>query len=166
MLKKGMTINDAAHEWVREFNCIDLNMVAKLMQYEPDDWEEVTELAVFNRVFVYSEGESGEVTMRHGDIFTVKLDTGETVEVDRTDIELELDTVLPMWGSMWSFDDWTDNYWLENKGGIQLMSDCGFRIYHSEEFGYFFGVDGAGYDFYESHWIPLYEARGLHWHDE
>ena len=45
------------------------------------------------------------------------------------------------------------------------MSNCGFRIYESEEFGYFFGIDGAGYDFYESHWEPLYKARGLHWHD-
>lgn len=35
------------------------------------------------------------------------------------------------------------------------MSQCGFRIFRSEEFGYFFGIDGAGYDFYEAHWIPL-----------
>lgn len=45
------------------------------------------------------------------------------------------------------------------------MSQCGFRIFKSFEFGYFFGIDGAGYDFYESHWLPLYEARGLMWHD-
>ena len=45
------------------------------------------------------------------------------------------------------------------------MSRCGFRIYESEEFGYFFGIDGAGYSFYDEHWVPLYRARGLHWHD-
>lgn len=45
------------------------------------------------------------------------------------------------------------------------MSDCGFRIYKSEDYGYFFGIDGAGYSFYEEHWMPLYKARGLHWHD-
>ena len=45
------------------------------------------------------------------------------------------------------------------------MSECGFRIFESEEFGYFFGIDGAGYDFYEQHWLPLYKARGLKWHD-
>lgn len=28
------------------------------------------------------------------------------------------------------------------------------------------GIDGAGYDFYEAHWEPLYKARGLHWHSE
>lgn len=26
------------------------------------------------------------------------------------------------------------------------------------------GINGAGYDFYESHWIPLYHALGLEWH--
>lgn len=27
------------------------------------------------------------------------------------------------------------------------------------------GIDGAGYNFYEAHWLPLYNARGLQWHD-
>ena len=71
--------------------------------------------------------------------------------------------VLPMWGTMWSFGD---DYWLEEQGGLRVMSQCGFRIYKSEEFGYFFGIDGVGYDFYEAHWMPLYEARGVKWHDE
>ena len=44
------------------------------------------------------------------------------------------------------------------------MADCGFRIYEQEDYGYIFGIDGAGYDFYEAHWIPLYKARGLKWH--
>lgn len=46
------------------------------------------------------------------------------------------------------------------------MSEYGFRIFESGEFGYWFGIDGAGYDFYKSHWIPLYKKRGLKWHDE
>lgn len=47
------------------------------------------------------------------------------------------------------------------------MADCGFRIYESDDFGgYIFGIDGAGYDFYDAHWIPLYKARGLRWHKE
>jgi hypothetical protein len=27
------------------------------------------------------------------------------------------------------------------------------------------GIDGTGYDFYEHHWIPLYDSLGYHWHD-
>ena len=76
---------------------------------------------------------------------------------------------LPMWGTMWQFGDRIDDDWLSGEfgeHGLKLMSECGFRIYEHEEFGYFFGIDGAGYDFYEAHWIPLYKARGLHWHKE
>ena len=72
---------------------------------------------------------------------------------------------LPMWGTMWSFGDSADDSWLDEDDGIAAMSRCGFRIYKSEEFGYYFGIDGAGYDFYECHWCPLYNARGLCWHD-
>lgn len=28
----------------------------------------------------------------------------------------------------------------------------------------YLGIDGAGYDFYESHWIPLYKTLGYSWH--
>ena len=74
--------------------------------------------------------------------------------------------ILPMWGTMWSFGDWTDEYWADNEGGIEKMSKLGFRIYRHEEWGLFFGIDGAGYDFYEAHWEPLYKARGLQWHNQ
>ena len=78
----------------------------------------------------------------------------------------EVESFLPMWGTMWSFGDIMDNYWLEEKGGLEAMARCGFRVYTQEDFGYIFGIDGAGYDFYEDHWIPLYKERGLHWHTE
>lgn len=73
---------------------------------------------------------------------------------------------FPMWGWMWQFYDSIDDWWLEEGGGLAIMSELGFRVYESQEYGYFFGIDGAGYDFYETHWIPLYRARGLQWHDE
>ena len=65
---------------------------------------------------------------------------------------------LPMWGTMWSFGDSADDYWLEEEDGLELMAECGFRIYEQEDFGYLFGVDGAGYSFMEAHWIPLYNS--------
>lgn len=71
-----------------------------------------------------------------------------------------------MWGTLWAFGDSVDNWWLEEHGGLQAMADCGFRIYEQEDYEYVFGIDGAGYDFYSEHWIPLYKARGLHWHKE
>ena len=73
---------------------------------------------------------------------------------------------LPMWGTMWSFGDSADDSWLEEEDGLELMAKCGFRIYEQEDFGYLFGIDGAGYSFMEAHWIPLYKARGLRWHEK
>ena len=125
MINKGMTLRDAAQKWVNGFNAIPTQMIVKLWNSDPDDWEEVT---------------NPEPAAEYSEQF-------------------------PMWGTMWSFGNSLDNYWLDEENGITRMSKCGFRIFKSEEFGYFFGIDGAGYDFYEAHWIPLYNERGLMWHD-
>ena len=93
------------------------------------------------------------------------LDGGPSILVEPDNLEVVDEDTLPMWGTMWSFGDSCDNYWLEYADGIRVMSDCGFRIYRHEEWGHFFGIDGAGYDFYSEHWIPLYKRRGLQWHD-
>jgi hypothetical protein len=69
---------------------------------------------------------------------------------------------LPMWGTMWTFCDSSDERWAENN--LEKMRECGFFVYQSDELGLFFGIDGAGYDFFADHWGPLYDARGLRWH--
>lgn len=179
MIRKGTTINDAAHEWVREFSAFPYSMIEKLYYDDPCDWEEITPPAKYDRVYVFQEERYGTIADydEETDLYTVELDrrrdsAEEESEEERTkvfseeDIEVERDSVLPMWGTMWQFGDSCDEYWLEELGGLRMMADCGLRIYKSEEFGYFFGIDGAGYSFYESHWIPLYKARGLKWHDE
>ena len=125
MRYEGLTMREAAQEWVKGFNAIPTSMIAKLWNADFEDWQEVTS----------------------------------------PEIDTDYYDQLPMWGTMWSFGESLDEYWLDNKDGIEQMSQCGFRIFKSEEFGYFFGIDGAGYDFYEAHWIPLYNKRGLKWHD-
>lgn len=163
---------DAAHEWVREFNAVDINMISKLMNYEPCDWEEVTLPAIGDTVFIYDASvgylREGEIYCYNNvdDLYLVETDDGETLSLEKDSFEVLHDDVLPMWGTMWQFGDPIDDWWLEHNDGLKIMSECGFRIYHSEEFGFFFGIDGAGYDFYSQHWLPLYEARGLRWHDE
>lgn len=71
---------------------------------------------------------------------------------------------FPMWGTVWTFNDSADEWWAENH--IDVMQECGFRVYDQEDFGIIFGIDGAGYNFYEAHWVPLYKARGLQWHEQ
>ncbi len=168
MKRQGMTINEAAHEWVREFNAIQWGIIDKLMALDPDEWHEVTVKSVGDRVYCYESGKCGEITAYdvETEMYTVQLDNGDEVQIEESDMEADNYTTLPMWGTMWSFGDSADDWWLSDGNGIRIMSQCGFRIYEHEEFGYFFGIDGAGYDFYEAHWIPLYKARGLRWHDE
>lgn len=180
-VKEGVTVKDAAHEWVKEFNGIPQDMIWALMKVSPDEWHEITMPAITNRVYLYdvpdesNESHFGEIThVKHRSseddcddyLYTVKLDDGTVITVNSDAFEVDYDDVLPIWGTMWSFNEWLDDEWLKNYGGLRAMSDCGFRVYEHDEWGYFFGIDGAGYGFYEAHWIPLYRARGLKWHDE
>lgn len=171
MLRAGMTINDAAHEWVCEFNAIPQGIIEILMAHDPDSWSEVTLPAVGDRVYMLeatggNPAQEGEITefWKTSDLYTVHLDNGNAIVLTQEEFEVQYDDVLPMWGTMWSFGDVCDEDWLLG-GGLRVMSDCGFRVFRSDDFGYFFGIDGAGYDFYEAHWEPLYKARGLKWHD-
>ena len=161
-----MTIREAANDWVtRCMDAIDTCILRKLYNFDPDDWHEVTVPSVGDRVYVFNECAYGAITdFDEESGFEIELDDGNMIHADADDFEPESDSVWPMWNTMWSFSDSADLYWLEH-GGIKALSDCGFRVYESEEFGFYFGIDGAGYDFYEAHWLPLYKARGLCWHD-
>ena len=182
MFKAGMTVRDAAHMWVEQMNAIPTDMIGKLMRFatecsyseykaigEPGLWCEVTVPIRGDRGYDVEHHEACEIMERNADdeTFMVQLDSGDVVTIDCNMFEPDAnDSFLPMWGWMWSFGDPCDNWWLEEHDGIAKMSECGFRIFYNEDWGYFFGIDGAGYDFYEVHWIPLYEARGLRWHDD
>lgn len=168
------TIRDAAEAWVREMNAIPQGMILDLMSLHSYDWMEVTKPSTGDRVYVYEIPDEVDSTTHEGEVksyndeselYCIELDDGKLVSAEADDFEVEYDGLLPMWGTMWSFGDSCDDWWLEEDDGIRAMSDCGFRIYKSEDYGYFFGIDGAGYNFYEEHWMPLYKARGLHWHD-
>ena len=82
----------------------------------------------------------------------------------RTDEEDYYDDVFPMWGTMWQPGDALPDWWIEKN--LEGLASCGFRVYESEDFGYLLGIDGAGYSFFDEHWIPLYDLAGMHWHDD
>jgi len=98
------------------------------------------------------------------DVVAKLLTAGDGIVEVMSPTEDDYDSFLPMWGTMWSFNNNADRMWIAEESNLQQMADCGFRIYDQEDYGYIFGIDGAGYDFYEAHWIPLYKARGLKWH--
>lgn len=182
-MKNGMTIREAARSWVAGMNSYPREMIETLMGAKPNDWHEVTMPREYDRVYIFDmpekdiDGNDIEVDDFYGGIVEVKEDDDKVsyiietegdakIELTEDDFVVERDEYLPMWGWLWSFSDSADDWWLEEDRGIRLMSECGFRIYEHEEWGYFFGIDGCGYSFYNEHWIPLYKARGLQWHDE
>ena len=165
------TRKDAAYAWVNGFNAIPQGVVEKLMKLDYDEVHEITPPSAGDYVRIeYGEhrGEGGEI-LRYDDDeeqYEIDLDSGNgTIILAADDFEVERDDMLPAWGTMWSFGDSDDDCWLDH-GGLQVMADCGFRIFEQEDYGYIFGIDGAGYDFYEAYWIPLYKARGLKWSKE
>lgn len=173
-----MTLREAVEKFVGEMNCYPTDMVQAFAQHT--EWEEVTTPCIGDRVYVDDAREDYNTDENSGEIisilrasetteevfYEIKLDDGTIVNSPASAFEVERDDCLPMWGWMWSFKDSVDDEWLESHNGIQIMSECRFRIYRSEDWGYFFGIDGAGYSFYDEHWTPLYKARGLHWHNE
>lgn len=168
------TKKDAAYAWVQEFNAIPQSVIEKLAKVDLEENGEgiieITPPSCGDRVYIFSGdhcGENGEIQSYNEDDNTYKIcldGTGEEVDVREDDFEVERDDFFPMWGTMWQFSDGCDKWWLQEH--LQDMADCGFRIYEQEDFEYVFGIDGCGYDFYESHWIPLYEKRGFYWDDE
>ena len=164
-MAKYKRISDAVYAWTSELTRIPQSVVEKLQKANCDDIMEITPPTVGNRVELFYAGQSGEITKRiqQTDKDVVHTDDGEDVTVKEGEFEVVRDDYLPMWGTMWAFNDPCDGWWLENN--LDKMAECGFRIYESEDYDYIFGIDGCGYDFFSAHWQPLYKARGLHWHE-
>jgi len=167
------TIREAAETWVSEFNEVPSAVLSKLSDMERV--EEVTLPSVGDIVFVTSGPHNGVLgtivtTFENGDEdrYEIRLDTPDLkrVVLEEKDFSVCRDGFLPLWTTLWTFSDRLDELWIdpETGDGLRAMSDCGFRVYWQEDYGFVFGIDGGGYDFYTEHWIPLYKARGLKWH--
>ena len=70
----------------------------------------------------------------------------------------------PMWGTYFSPDDQVDCQWFQDNA--EAVAKLGFTLIYEDGEFFALGIDGAGFDFYEAYWIPLYRTRGLKWHDE
>lgn len=175
----NMTLKEAVELWVnRDMTAIPLSVVEKLIKIsEYNDILEITPVSAGCRAWsndyqdVCKVISTFEKETEDGEFETFALvdfdedvvdDDSKEIELPIEDLSREEQECLPMWGVMWAFNDSCDQNWVEDN--LNTMAACGFRIYESEDFGYIFGIDGAGYDFYSEHWIPLYKARGLQWH--
>lgn len=181
MLREGMTVREAAEKWTEGFSFYPYSMIELLWKTDWESWREITLPRRCDRVRVHDLPEdyerqaleAGDKPEREGEIencarqcnsYRINLDDGAVIEVGEQDFEVVYDDILPSSGMLWAFGNNLDNDWL-TEGGLTAMCDCGFRVFEHDEWGYFFGLDGGGYDFYPEHWMPLYRARGIEWHD-
>jgi len=68
----------------------------------------------------------------------------------------------PMWGTYFHIADSCDYRWVESN--IEAIARLGFTLIYEDGYLWGLGIDGAGYSFYEAHWVPLYRLRGFQWH--
>ena len=71
----------------------------------------------------------------------------------------------PMWSTWFIPNEICIRRFIEENP--EEVMDCGFTIiYDSDDDVFALGVDGCGYSFRDTHFTRLYDAEGLHWHDE
>lgn len=161
-MKIKREIMDRVYKWVNtDFIPVPQSVVEKLLGLGLGDITDITPPAIGDRVYVFGskndeDGEIVDISVDR-DIYKVKLyKVGEAIELEDGDFTVVRDSYLPMWGTMWAFRYSSDNDIFCDSEGLEKFSDCGFRIYTSEDYGFIIGIDGAGYDFFEQHWYPLY----------
>lgn len=59
---KDLTLREAVAKWVDIYmDEIKTNIIAALMDYDPENWHEITRPVIGSTVFVYDRGKSGEI---------------------------------------------------------------------------------------------------------
>lgn len=97
-------------------------------------------------------------------IVELLLNNDQLKNITTTNFDNIKDSTLPSWTTMWLVNEPIMKEFILNN--IKAVSELGFTIYKSDKHDcLILGIDGGGYDFYEAHWIPLYNLQGLKWHD-
>lgn len=151
---------------VDEFNMISESLLSRAFKDNIDDWVELTRYSVGDRVYL-NDGQYAEVLeikLEEGKAI-VKLEyTDEEKEIDIEEANQEFESIYPMWNTLFNPKDSFISSWIEKHP--YTTTACGFRIFMDNETEeIYLGIDGAGYNFYEAHWVKLYDAMGLQWHD-
>ena len=146
----------------QEFNAIPLTLIEKAYP-EIDGWENITPLKSGD-VVEYLGDYYELITVLEENEIVIEDAEGNKKTVDIAEIYKDDEIIFPMWSTVWQTVGFQSEWIGRN---LDKVANCGFEIYEAEDLdGYIIGVNGAGYDFYEAHWVPLYEAQGLKWHNE
>lgn len=75
-------------------------------------------------------------------------------------------THCPMWGTWFHpAGQWQEEWLCEHAEEVARLGFTIIRVWLDGCEDLFIGIDGAGYSFYEEHWIPLYRLCGFRWHE-
>lgn len=153
----------ATKEWIKEFNAIDTSIFKHIMEVgdSVEFLRELTREVITEGEEVYYSDINDFVEVidvsDNGEKLVIRDGEGKEYEVDKNEVDNEVDSVLPMWNTMWSFSNSMNSKWA--KDNVAKIKECGFRLYEYTRTGeLYLGIDGAGYDFYSHHWVPLYKA--------
>jgi len=142
---------EMCHLWVeRDFSNIPTDLIEKA--YKDSYYDEIEILAPTFEDFKKEYREENQC----------EVECDECIDETCLEAYEEENPKIPMWGWVFVPNDPCDQEWI--RGHADKVAECGFIVYETDEIGVYLGVNGAGYDFYEAHWLPLYRARGLRWH--
>jgi len=149
--RKDKKIRKACEKWVKEWSCIPTELLERAYGETFDDIEIIApEFEDYKKEYIkdgYCDGDC------------------ESCRYENCrDSYFEDVPKIPAWGWVFVPKEEIDQRWL--KACAEIIADwCDVIVYYTEEIGYYIGFNGAGYDFYDAHWIPLYILRGLKWHE-
>lgn len=159
-------IKEATQRWItRDFSKIPLELIKKACYDGQTTFgEDIEILAPTIEDYVFSTKKQGG-SCDHKDIQYCSDCSKEDDCINELQEEYDNDVpILPMWGTVFVPDDPFDKKWIEQNAN--KVAECGIILYRIDELDLvYLGINGAGYDFYQSHWIPLYNARGFLWHE-
>lgn len=164
-----MEKKEAVRQFVETMDFVPTSVFAKIW-YHDGSVTEITPPRMNDIVDVVDgeyAGKEGEIVKTDYDddpeLYLVKLNNDPDIKIiEQMSLVPQYDDMFPMCGTMFVPEN-IDQEWIRRN--LQKVADLGFRIYDSDDFGLALGIDGAGYDFYEAFWTPLYDLRGLKWHE-
>lgn len=99
MMRRGMTVKDAAREWVKEFSAVPYH-IAELL-YQQGELNEITPPCVGSRIHAWNDEanayEEGEIIrlLEDGQC-VIRFDSGDEQTADSNDVDIDRDGPLPM----------------------------------------------------------------------
>lgn len=168
---------EAARRLVNGFSCIPYGWAKLIAQHIDDD--ECVALPMWGTLFKVEDGCDNRSIKKM--LVAIGVSTDDDISdirefIEEKGIDVTLDDYLLGEPEDEDYDlekvvDAVNEEWRESYDEDCALADSGWEAVGTtgliaREFDghLLLGVNGAGYDFFESHWIPLYKALGYSWH--